>query len=190
MDEIWKEIPDFTGYEASTHGRIKSFWRRVCLGARNGSKFVVDSQPQRFLKPSVNRLGYLIVHPKKDRGKRHNIAVHKLVLNTFVGPCPPGMEACHYDGKRANNNLTNLRWDTPTNNQADRKKHGTNIYTGRPPETCFGERNNSAKLKESQVLEIRSLCAQGYSRKNVAKVFGVHLTSIDRIVRRENWIHI
>jgi hypothetical protein len=35
------------------------------------------------------------------------------------------MQCCHTNGKASDNRLENLRWDTPANNVADRKKHGT-----------------------------------------------------------------
>jgi hypothetical protein len=40
------------------------------------------------------------------------------------------MEGCHWNGNPADNRLTNLRWDTPAGNAADRERHGTNR---RPP---------------------------------------------------------
>ena len=46
--------------------------------------------------------------------------VHRLVLLAFVGPCPVGMEGCHFDNDATNNRLSNLRWDTLSNNQKDR----------------------------------------------------------------------
>jgi HNH endonuclease len=51
--------------------------------------------------------------------------VHTLVLQAFVGPCPAGMEACHYDGDKANNKLGNLRWDTKRANELDAIRHRT-----------------------------------------------------------------
>lgn len=51
--------------------------------------------------------------------------VHHLVLKTFVGPCPPGMEGCHNDGNFRHNWVDNLRWDTPSSNHFDKVKHGT-----------------------------------------------------------------
>lgn len=47
------------------------------------------------------------------------------MLTAFVGPRPDGMVTCHNDGNPANNNLSNLRWDTQSNNQLDAVKHGT-----------------------------------------------------------------
>jgi hypothetical protein len=52
------------------------------------------------------------------------------------------MEACHGDGDSANNRLGNLRWDTPTNNHADKILHGT---------TNRGERSGTAKLTDAAV---------------------------------------
>lgn len=53
-----------------------------------------------------------------------NKYIHRLVLEAFVGPCPDGMEALHSDGNKTNNNVDNLRWGTPSENNRDIVKHG------------------------------------------------------------------
>lgn len=55
--------------------------------------------------------------------------VHRLVLEAFVGPCPPGMEACHWNGIPGDNRLHNLRWDTPSANNADILRLGRHYET-------------------------------------------------------------
>jgi hypothetical protein len=56
-----------------------------------------------------------------DHGRVVKKFVHRLVLEAFIGPCPPGMEACHYpDPSRQNNHVGNLRWDTKQENAHDR----------------------------------------------------------------------
>ena len=35
--EEWKVIPGFSGYEASTHGRVRSYWKHKSLGIGQGS---------------------------------------------------------------------------------------------------------------------------------------------------------
>lgn len=42
--------------------------------------------------------------------------VHRLVLETFVGPCPEGMECDHVNRDRSDNRLQNLRWVTSVDN--------------------------------------------------------------------------
>lgn len=49
--------------------------------------------------------------------------VHHIVLTTFVGPCPEGLECRHLDGVKTNCRLSNLAWGTVTENAEDRKKH-------------------------------------------------------------------
>ena len=54
-------------------------------------------------------------------GKVCTRTVHVLVLLAFIGPCPEGMEGCHYpDTNKANNRLSNLRWDTHAENMKDK----------------------------------------------------------------------
>jgi hypothetical protein len=80
--------------------------------------------------------------------------VHRLVLEAFRGPCPPGMEACHGNGDRGDPRLSNLRWDTHRANMADQCAHGTRM---------LGERHPLARLTDQEVAEIRARYAEGLS---------------------------
>jgi hypothetical protein len=173
-----KAIPNFPGYSADETGNIYSM---MPYGGDGGNSAKPPTIP-RLLKPSKGSDGYLFVGLHKD-GKRFQRLVHSLILETFVGERPDGMECCHNDGNKANNRLENLRWDTKKNNEADKIKHGT---TGR------GEKNGSAKLNEMQVRVIRRYCEMyGHgSQREIAKVFGVHRANIGKIVNRKIWQHI
>ena len=52
-------------------------------------------------------------------GKQYNQHVHRLILETFVGPALKGMESLHKDGNPAHCRLSNLHWGTRKENQAD-----------------------------------------------------------------------
>ena len=171
--EIWKAILGFPGYEVSDQGRVKSY-------RKNQDPRYLNPFPPMILKPSIDKQGYYLYCLYKD-GKPHYFKGHQLVLLTFIGPCPPGMEPCHEDGKPANNALTNLRWDTRPNNHADKLKHGTD---GK------GKKNNMAKLTEENVTEIRKLSSQGCSGRYLAKLFSVSTATISVIVNRLKWTHI
>lgn len=54
----------------------------------------------------------------------HFKSVHRLMLKTFVGPCPFGHETAHGNGIRADNRIENLRWATKKENMIDRAAHG------------------------------------------------------------------
>ena len=60
------------------------------------------------------------------------------------------MERCHDNGQKTDCRLSNLRWDTPKNNSADRVRHGTAHVRSR----C-----HNAKLTEDQVRAIRARLA-------------------------------
>jgi hypothetical protein len=104
--------------------------------------------------------------------------VHRLVLETFVGPCPEGMEACHYDGDRSNNALSNLRWDTRAANAADRIRHGT---------TRRGERAPGARLTNDLVRFIR--CSP-QSNLTIARRLGMTRQAIGDVRRRRTWRNV
>jgi hypothetical protein len=94
------------------------------------------------------------------------------------------MWACHNDGVPTNNSLGNLRWDTLSNNQHDRKKHGTN------KQPC-GEIHCRAKLAEADVRKIREIYAQGtHTHKMLAEKFSVSTPTIANIINRMAWKHL
>lgn len=119
IDEQWSDIPGFEGsYQASTHGRIKSLGREIVR-----STGAVQFLKPRVLKHSVDNSDRHRVYLRRD-GKTHTRLVHQLVLETFVGPCPDGMEVCHADDDAGNNYLSNLRYDTHRENLIERTRNG------------------------------------------------------------------
>lgn len=162
-----KIIPGFPAYYATEDGRIWS------------------QKTRRFLKPCPLHDGYIRVALCKDL-KVHYKRVHRLVLETFIGPCPEGMECCHENDVRADNRLKNLRWDTRENNQRDSIKHGTH--------RCLhqnGRTNPNTKLKEKDVRMIVYMFRTGlFSQKEIAKVYNMGRSSISDIITKKHWKHI
>lgn len=115
MPEEWKLIPNWPGYEASNEGRIKSVARVIVRG-----KGIRQPIRERILKPSLDKWGRPFVVLTGQKVRR----VHTLILEAFVGPCPPGMEACHWDDDPLNNRIDNLRWDTRSANRRDAVRNG------------------------------------------------------------------
>lgn len=171
FDERWKDVPGFGNYEASTHGRVRNVRGRSSKG-RILKPCAFGSQPGKRM-----HLGYNLCR----NGKGKTVLAHRVILDTFVGPCPDGLEGCHGDGDGTNNHLYNLRWDTHLANMADRKLHGNHPS---------GAKNPKAKLTEEGVLEMRRLESEGHSRDSLANRFGVEKSLVGQIVRRETWLHI
>lgn len=119
MTERWAPIPKHPGYEASDMGRVRSV-DRVAHGRRLKG---------RVLK--LNQTGENGAHRGVYLGRGVKRLVHHLVLEAFVGPCPPGMEACHWNDIGDDNHLSNLRWDTPSANGFDQVRNGKNFHAAK-----------------------------------------------------------
>lgn len=178
----FKDIDGFPGYCVGDDGSVWSCRRRVRLPNRDGRyRFATAiDQPWRRMTPQTNTWGYSHV-ALSDGQAGKTITIHSLVLAAFVGPCPPGMEACHYNGNRQDNRLENLRWDTPSSNADDRRRHGTQVV---------GESSPNAKLDRDAIKEIRRLNEVGWSQSAIARRLGVHPCTIGRVVRGKRWTHV
>ena len=118
MEEEWKPIPGYEGYEVSNHGRVRSLDRTI--HRKDGRTRRLNGK---LLKPAKNKGGYLTVGLWKD-GKEKKKLIHRLVLEAFIGERPEGMETLHADGAPSNNKVNNLRWGTSRDNKADMVRHG------------------------------------------------------------------
>lgn len=174
MAEIWKPVPGFAGYyDVSDMGRVRSLDREV-IQLNAWGQLMARKYRGRILAPGVDKDGYLSVVLSFQSGKVSR-RIHQLVLEAFVGDCPPGMEGCHNDRNPANNRLPNLRWDTSKGNKADMLKHGTRVR---------GEQKHSAKLTREDVLIIRN---SSMSAKDIARQYGVHWSTVYNIRGRKRW---
>lgn len=172
-----KTIPKFPDYLISSTGIIFSIAERANRG--------------RPKKPVVKSLwksrGYFAVD-LQFKGIHYKRYVHRLILETFVGPCPIGYQCRHLDGNPLNNNLKNLKWGTRSENQMDRLLNGRDNR---------GEKHGMNKLSKNDVLKIRELARSknkkirkidnGGNYKEIAKSFGVSPSTVGAIVRGSAW---
>jgi hypothetical protein len=107
--------------------------------------------------------------------------VHRLVLETFAGPNPDGMECCHNDGNASNNRLDNLRWDTRKANIHDAIRHMQERGQGR---------GHPLKLCNEQAKAILDLKGKGLTQREVALMFEVDASLIGLIWRGKLWKHV
>lgn len=115
MIEEWHDIPGYSGYQASTEGRIRSVDRLVYFAASERAAAYSRITPGRILRPAK--------HVKTDHlmvmlGRKNNIDVHRAVALAFHGPCPLDMETLHLDETPSNNRPSNLRYGTKGENVA------------------------------------------------------------------------
>lgn len=178
----YRNIDGLPGYRVGDDGSVwtclkhRIVSRDSGLIRRGGSEV---TQVWRKLTPWVgNKHGHLQV-----RLQGRTRSVHRLVLEAFVGPRPPGMVACHGpDRDPANNRVTNLRWDTRKANSGDRLAQGTLL---------FGTRHPLAVVNEELVRQIRSEYKKGVvGVPRLAARYGVSRTCVFDIVTRKTWDHV
>lgn len=131
MTETWRPVAGFDdAYEVSDHGRVRSVDRLIETRADRRKRAFVRLCRGRVLRPAANPHGYLHVNLHREK-KQHTRDVHVLVLRAFVGLPPEGAQGCHNDGNPDNNHLSNLRWDSSSENHLDKVRHGTHHSAAR-----------------------------------------------------------
>ena len=163
--ESWKRIKEYRNYLISDQGRVFNF------------KF------KKFREPQKDTCGYLrVILCKNGIVKTHK--VHRLVAIAFIENPENKPTVNHIDSDRTNNFVSNLEWNTHSENA----QHGYDIGLHK---SVKGSKHYRAKLNEDQVLEIRRLHATGeYTKTALAKIFGVTQMLISYIVNRKRWKHI
>jgi len=169
-NEVWRVYPHNDNYEVSNMGRVRRANDLNGGGYKRGG----------LLKPYKKGMGYTVVNLCKDREIKQ-IVLHILVLETFVGLCPLGMECNHKDGVKVNNKLGNLEWVTPLENMRHAKEMGL-------LKPAKGERNGNAKNTRTSIVKIRRLYKTGdYSMRKLAVKFGIHNSTVCQIINKKTW---
>lgn len=160
-----REVAGFPEHRVSDTGRVWSWFM---------------GRHWKELSQYRQKKGYMTVGLTRD-GVQRSKWVHRLVLEAFVGMCPPGMECRHFpDRDRSNNFLSNLQWGTPEENNNDKIAHGTWIH---------GEAQWKAKLRSSDIQSVRDRYAAGESISSIARSLGVSRTGVGHVVHGRTWKH-
>lgn len=110
MTEIERRaVPGYPNYSVTRDGRIWTERRERVKGG--------------WMKLSTHKSGYPFTMGRVG-GRQVALYPHRLVALAWIGPQPDGMEVCHNDGNPANNEVSNLRWDTHSENMKDVRRHG------------------------------------------------------------------
>lgn len=158
-EERWLPVVGWEGfYQVSDHGRVRTVSRKVSTG--RGWRIV----PQTVRRPGPTRCGYLNITMSRP-GRVSTRTIHTVVLEAFVGPRPLGMEACHRDGDKANNTLSNLRWDTHRANIEDAVRIG-NLYGPARTHCSYGHELIPENAYRTKQRPNSKHCKQCLSRYN------------------------
>lgn|SRR5574344_520868 len=118
MEEIWKDIPNYDGYQASNLGRIRTY-NKITYTSRHGERHwnnrIMKFKPNEISKKIKKGSGYRIT--LWNKGKSKDLLVARIIATTFLeNLINTKMTVNHKDGNRLNNNIENLEWLTREDN--------------------------------------------------------------------------
>lgn len=157
--ELWRPFGGI--YQVSNLGRVRGRWKWL-------------------MRQQTNRDGYPVVTVVLG-GRKVTIRVHVIVCEAFHGHRPDGMEVAHQDGTRNNNRSDNLRWASPAENAADKRRHGT---------LFFGETAPNAKLNSQKVIQLRADYRSGLNLREIGKIYGISPSHACSVARGRSWSHL
>lgn len=112
--EVWRDIPNYLGYQASNLGRIRSMSRVEKFGDSSNASCRI--RRGRILKQRVDDSGYYTVNPVAIDGSARPRTVHRLVASSFI-PNPYNFpQVNHKNGNKKDNSVDNLEWCSRTDN--------------------------------------------------------------------------
>ena len=176
MDELWRPIPGFPGYEISNLGNgrrldkdedyVDAIGRRVkrCFKGRD-------------LIPQLGRSRYYEFNLRRN-GQVYRRYVHRMVAEAFLGPIPEGMVVLHGPNGKLDNRASELRIGTVSENMLDRHRDGT---------APTGEANASSKLTAAKVRAIR---ADTRPHREIAADYGITRSNVGLIKQGKTWKHV
>ena len=167
--EEWRPVKGYEGiYSVSNCGNVR--------------REITPRSPQvRLLKLTLNVEGYHVVSLSKGKATQHK--VHRLVAIAFLEPSPDKPDVNHKNGRKTDNRPDNIEWCSV----AENNWHNMNILG---VTMAFGEAHGHAKLRESDVNEIREHYAAGASISGIARGYGMDASTIGNVVHGTTWRHL
>lgn len=141
----------------------RSEWRGECLIYTEGRE---------------SRSGHVMMsHGGRQQG------VHRVAYATTHGPIPAGVVIRHSCDTPRCINTDHLLAGTIADNNRDRDERGRH-------KALRGEENGFARLRESDIPDIRSRIAAGESTYALASAYGVHQGTIWNVKAGRTWKHV
>lgn len=143
--------------------------------------YLIDTEGNLWSKVNgYKQSGYIKASLASPEGIKYT-KIHQIVARNFLSNPNNLPHVCHIDGDGTNNNVDNLYWGTPKENEADKERHGRRQH---------GEDRSLAKLCEKQVRVAKHCINLKVPSSIISKMLNVTPTVIWQIARGISWKHI
>lgn len=157
---------------------------------KNGAQYTITSEGKVYGKNGQpitirpNSSGYASFTAGR-KGQRTNVAVHRLVAESFI-PNPLNLpDVDHLDSDRMNPRMDNLEWVTHEENI--RRAYERGNHEGR----ATGEKNTKSVLDRTVVNEMRiDYIIYGISVTEISKKYRSPWSTVNNVVKGYTWKHI
>ena len=178
--EIWKDVVGFEGkYKVSNLGRVKS------LSRLRKSKGGCDAPiKEKILVPKQNNCGYVIAHLRGDNLNK-TLLVHRLVAMAFI-PNPENKKTVnHIDADKTNNHLSNLEWNTHSEQMQHAVANNLLEVRGAPKFTKEYKKEIYEYFKSNEITITELARLFGVSERTAGRIAreGVHPRPTTRILK-------
>lgn len=170
--EFWRPIQGFEGYDVSSFGRARSWWRR---GGNLRGYVIRRDMPPLVLRFTVHRQGYLEATLYRKRSPRSIKKVHRLVAEAFIANSQSLPQVNHLTGLKSDCRVGGLEWVTQSGNQ----QHAVSVGLKTAP-SGIGRR---LSLTEQSALYDKVV--SGVPRTILAKEYGISRPTVEQAFLRE-----
>lgn len=167
----WKPIKTYEDiYEISSTGIIRRIKSTTCGNAGMVKSTYVNK-----------KWGYKYAVLYKD-GKPKAFRVSRLVAIAFIPNIFNKEQVNHINGIKTDDNVTNLEWNTRSENQ----KHAIRIGL----RSAKGIKNSQSKLTEKDIINIKELKKIGFTQNEIATKFNISQSNVSVILSMKTWKHL
>lgn len=172
MKEEYRILPEFYPYSISNYGNV------------------LNTKTNHFLKGEILKKGYIRINLSCGVNKR--FLLHRLVAYVFLKNPDNLPQINHKDGNKNNNCVDNLEWCTNDYNRNHAIKTGLwDNIRNKVLENCNDPlKKSGAKLNAKEVLVIVDYLNKGYSTRQLANLYNLHISTILNIKKGKSWNHV
>jgi hypothetical protein len=181
--EFWLPVKGFEGYDVSSFGRVRSYWRFVPGVGRTA--WEIGPQYHVLKCSFIKKTGYVTVSIGRHsaRGKKRCFLLHTWVAEAFLERPEDATEVNHKNGYKQDARLGNLEWATRQQNMQHALESGLRGVT-------IGEANFNTSITEAMARGIWELGRLGIEGSAIARYYKCSYSAAYNILKGKTWKHL